>query len=112
MCHFFCIFAPVILESRTLFAHFPTTNLHLGTEKNERLYILKEIRHSGVGSPLRYRGSARPVVGMVVCAVLFVRTLKQISLRVCEAKRETINVRANEKNWFIIQHFSVGSHIN
>jgi len=59
----------VILESRTLFAHFPTTNLHLGTEKNERIYILKEIRHSGVGSPLRYRGSARPVVGMVVCAV-------------------------------------------
>ena len=60
MCHLFCIFTPVILELRTLFAHFPTTNLHLGTEKNERIYILKEIRHSGVGSPLRYRGSARP----------------------------------------------------
>lgn len=69
MCQLFCIFAPVILKSRTLFAHFPTTNLHLGTEKNEQFYILKEIRHSGVGSPLRYRGSARPVVGMVVCAV-------------------------------------------
>lgn len=45
----------------------------------------KEKRHSGVDSPLICRGCARPVVGMVVCAVShavrLMRTyLKQIVL--------------------------------
>ena len=31
----------------------------------------KEKRHSGVDSPLICRGCARPVVGMVVCAVSY-----------------------------------------
>ncbi len=73
---FFCIFATCFFGDTTFYSlNFPTTNLHIGTEKHERTYKLKEIRHNGVDSPLVYRGSARPVVGMVVCAVHLVRML-------------------------------------
>ena len=55
-------------KSRLYLLNFPTTNLHLEQGLNEQYYYLKEVRLSGVGFPLGNRGSARPVVGMVVCA--------------------------------------------
>jgi len=67
--------------SRLYLLNFPTTNLHLEQGLNEQYYYLKEVRLIGVGFPLGNRGSARPVVGMVVCAVSVFIELKSLQLR-------------------------------
>ena len=69
--------------------NFPTTNYHLEQDRRANLY-LKEIRYNGVGSPLRYRGCGRPVVGMAVCAVSCVWKSVRTCQRLQKCERKTI----------------------